>query len=218
MERVELNSKLEHLQQENKIKSQRLILWLAIISFPIVIILLIYRRKQRIINARNKQLIAEKTLENTKFKVEQLNSEIKSKERDLSDFALNLSQNKEWIELLANKIDSLKKANSSEIDQLIEDLETEIQNKIAFENSTNDFFERVDKLSDSFYKKLNQLFPNLSKNEIRLCSLIRLRIESRSIATLQNISLTSLNTSRYRLRKKLQLSEDIDLDDFIQNI
>ena len=218
MERVELNSKLEHLQQENKIKSQRLILWLAIISFPIVIILLIYRRKQRIINARNKQLIAEKTLENAKFKVEQLNSEIKSKERDLSDFALNLSQNKEWIELLANKIDSLKKANPSEIDQLVEDLETEIQNKIAFEYSTNDFFERVDKLSDSFYKKLNQQFPNLSKNEIRLCSLIRLRIESRSIATLQNISLTSLNTSRYRLRKKLQLSEDIDLDDFIQNI
>ena len=43
-------------------------------------------------------------------------------------------------------------------------------------------------------------------------------MDSRSIATLQNITLASLNTSRYRLRKKLNLSEDVDLDDFIQNL
>jgi hypothetical protein len=221
MDRVELNSKLERLQQENKIKSQRLKLWLAILTFSTVVILLaslFLRRRQHIINAKNKQLIAEKTLENTALKVEQLRSEIKSKERDLSDFALNLSQNKEWTELLAHKIEALKSANLAEKDQLLEDMEMEIQNKIAFDKNTSDFFERVDKLNDSFYTKLIELFPNLSKNEIRLCSLIRLRIDSRSVATLQNITITSLNTSRYRLRKKLQLSEDVDLDAFIQNI
>jgi hypothetical protein len=221
MDRVQLNSKLERLQQENKIKSQRLKLWLAILTFSTVVILLaslFLRRRQHIINAKNKQLIAEKTLENTALKVEQLRSEIKSKERDLSDFALNLSQNKEWTELLAHKIEALKSANLAEKDQLLEDLEMEIQNKIAFDKNTSDFFERVDTLNDSFYTKLIELFPNLSKNEIRLCSLIRLRIDSRSIATLQNITITSLNTSRYRLRKKLQLSEDVDLDAFIQNI
>jgi hypothetical protein len=212
---------LERLQQENKIKSQRLKLWLAILTFSTVVILLaslFLRRRQHIINAKNKQLIAEKTLENTALKVEQLRSEIKSKERDLSDFALNLSQNKEWTELLAHKIEALKSANLAEKDQLLEDMEMEIQNKIAFDKNTSDFFERVDTLNDSFYTKLIELFPNLSKNEIRLCSLIRLRIDSRSIATLQNITITSLNTSRYRLRKKLQLSEDVDLDTFIQNI
>lgn len=221
VDRVAFNYKLERLQQDDKIKSQRLHLWMAILIFSIVVILLVslyLRRRQHLINAKDKQLIAEKTLENTTLKIKQLSSEIKSKERDLSDFALNLSQNKEWIQLLANKIEALKAANPSKKNQLLDDLETEIQNKIVFDNNTNDFFERVDKLSDSFYTKLNELFPNLSKNETRLCSLIRLRIESRSIATLQNITLNSLNTSRYRLRKKLQIQEDVDLDTFIQNI
>ncbi|MDX1471850.1 MAG: hypothetical protein R3213_10165, partial [Flavobacteriaceae bacterium] len=77
---------------------------------------------------------------------------------------------------------------------------------------------RLDELSHSFYKRLKQRFPKLSKTEERLCSLIRLRIDSKEIATLQNITLSSLNTSRYRLRKKLNLNGDQDLDDFIRSL
>ena len=55
------------------------------------------------------------------------------------------------------------------------------------------------------------------KNQLRLCSLIRLKMTSRNIAILQNITHASLNTSRYRLRKKLKLTEDDDLDNFVQN-
>ena len=89
---------------------------------------------------------------------------------------------------------------------------------MSFDSDTKDFFERVDKLSDAFYSQLSTNYPNLSKNEIRLCSFIRLKMDSRSIANLQNITIASLNTSRYRVRKKLNLSEDTDLDSFIQNI
>ena len=80
------------------------------------------------------------------------------------------------------------------------------------------FFERLDKLSDAFYSQLMINYPNLSKNEIQLCSLIRLKMDSRSNATLQNITNAYLNTSRYRLRKKLELADDVNLDDFIQGL
>jgi hypothetical protein len=76
----------------------------------------------------------------------------------------------------------------------------------------------MDEVSDSFYKKLKFDFPKLSKTDIRLCSLIRLKIDSHEIATLQNITQSSLNTSRYRLRKKLRLTETEKLDDFIQSL
>ncbi|RSK39689.1 tetratricopeptide repeat protein [Mangrovimonas spongiae] len=221
IDRVSLSFKIDQIQKENKIKRQRLKLWVFALIFSIIIILLaslFIRRRQHIINAKNKQLLAEKTLENTTLKVKQLNSEIKSRERDLSDFAINLSQNQEWIELLGHKIEALKEAGKKEKKQLLEELEQDIHNKVSFDTNTKDFFERLDKLSDLFYSKLGEKFPNLSKNDIRLCSLIRLKIDSRSIATLQNITLASLNTSRYRLRKKLKLSEDDDLDTFIQNL
>jgi hypothetical protein len=221
IDKIELNFKIDRIQKENMIKNQRAKLWfIGLLSsiFIILLMTLIISRRQHLINARNKQLLAEQKLENSALKVEQLNSEIKSKERDLSDFAIKLTQDQDWAKELAEQLEAIKQTSSEERESLIKTLDHAIANKINVDSDTQDFFERLDKLSHTFYSKLTHSYPNLSKNEIRLCSLIRLKIESRSIATLQNITLASLNTSRYRLRKKLNLSEDVDLDFFIQNI
>ena len=62
----------------------------------------------------------------------------------------------------------------------MDDFETEVHKKTIFDTNTKVFFERLDKLSNSFYSHLNSDFPDLSKTEKRLCSLIRLKIESRN--------------------------------------
>src|SRR5690606_26949874 len=116
-------------------------------------------------------------------------SEIASKQRDLSDFALNLTQNQQWAEMLAAKMKRLKSGDTKDTATILEQLTQEIQNKVQFDNDSLVFYERLDKLNDAFYSHLTNLFPNLSKNEIRLCSLIRLKMESNQIATLQNITM-----------------------------
>jgi hypothetical protein len=211
--------KIEKAQKENQISNQRLKLWVISITALFLVLLLtsLYlRRRQHSVIARNKQVLAEQDLKLTALKNEHLNSELKSKQRDLSDFAINLTQNQEWAKALANKLKQLKTATGRERKTLLENLEQDIHSKIQFDNNTKDFYERLDRLSDSFYKVLHSKYPNLSKTEIRLCSLIRLKIESHAIANLQNITLSSLNTSRYRLRKKLNLTEEDNLDEFIQ--
>lgn len=221
LDRIKLKYEIDQIQKEAKIKRQESKLWISsLISSIFIIILLsiILRRRQHFINAKNKQLLIEQKLENSDLKVRQLNSEIKSKERDLSDFAINLIQNQEWASGLADKMNSYKVAEQTDKKQLLKELELDIQNKITFDEDTKVFFERLDKLSDAFYSHLITNYPNLSKNEIQLCSLIRLKMDSRSIATLQNITNASLNTSRYRLRKKLELSDDVNLDDFIHSL
>ncbi len=221
IDRIALNFKIDQLEKENKIKSQRgKLRFVGLISsiFILLLLLLFLSRRQHLVNAKNKQLLAEQRLENSALKVKQLHSEIKSKERDLSDFAINLTQNQEWTKHLAELLAAITSAQPEEREVLLESLHQDINNKISFDSDTNEFFERLDKLSDAFYSKLTTMYPNLSKNDIRLASLIRLKIESRSIATLQNITMASLNTSRYRLRKKLDLSEDVDLDTFIQKL
>ncbi len=221
VDRIAINFKIDRIQKENMIKSQRTKLWFSGILSSVFIILLIVlylNRRQHLVNAKNKQLLAEQKFENTTLKVEQLNTEIKCKERDLSDFAIRLTQDQDWAKALADQLSVIKQADAKEREALIEELDHKISNKISVDTNTREFFERLDKLSNTFYSKLTQNYPDLSKNEIRLCSLIRLKIESRSIATLQNITLASLNTSRYRLRKKLNLSESTDLDLFIQNL
>ena len=221
LDRVALNFKIDRMVKENQISSQRLKLWIiSILSMSIIgfLFALYLRRKGLILFAKNKQLIAEQNLKLTDLENKQLQSEIASKKRDLSDFAISLTQNQEWARELADKINHIKLANSKEQATLINELEQDIHNKITVDAQTHEFYERLDKLSDSFYSELARKFVKLSKNEIRLCSLIRLKMDSRSIATLQNITLASLNTSRYRLRKKLGLHEEVDLDDFIQNL
>ncbi|WP_040281646.1 transcriptional regulator [Psychroserpens damuponensis] len=221
MDRIALNFKLDSIQKENKIKSQKTKLWIIGLLSSIFIILLmglILSRRQHLINANNKQLLAEQKLKMTSLEVAQLNSDIKSKERDLSDFAIKLTQDQDWAKDIANQIETIKQTASNKRDELIAELDQTITNKLNVDSDTKDFFEHLDHLNNAFYSKLTDAYPNLSKNEIRLCSLIRLKIESRNIATLQNITVASLNTSRYRLRKKLNLTENTDLDLFIQNI
>ena len=221
LDRVALNFEIERIQKENKIKSQRSRLWISgLVSsiFIIILLFLFFSRKQHLENTRKEKLLVEQKLENEALKVNQLHSEIISKKRDLSDFAINLTQNQEWAKKVFERLKLIKNSNLKERTKLLDELSEHIENKVTIDNNTKDFFERLEKLSDSFFSKLSEDHPNLSKTEIRLCSLIRLKMDSRSIATLQNITLASLNTSRYRLRKKLELSEDDDLDLFIQNI
>lgn len=221
VDRVALKFELDRLEKENKIKSQRATLWfISLISLVCIVLLLLLflGRRQHLINARNMELLAEQQLENAQLKMDQLNSEIQSKQRDLSDFALNLTQNQQWAEMLAAKIKLLKSGDPKDTATILEELEQTIQNKVQFDNDSLVFYERLDKLNDAFYSHLTSMFPNLSKNEIRLCSMIRLKMESNHIATLQNITLASLNTSRYRMRKKMQLDDDVHLDEFIQQL
>ncbi|MEM5564691.1 tetratricopeptide repeat protein [Psychroserpens sp. AS72] len=219
LDQVKQNFVVENNLKENKIKSQRSKLWITSLISSIFIILLlsvILRRRQYLIIAKNKQQLAEQSLEFTALKNEKLNAEIESKKRDLSDFAINLSQNQEWAKALADKLEQLKTTKGRERKKLLDDFEQDIQNKIKFDQDTENFYDRLDKLGDLFYSALHTNYPNLTKTEIRLCSLIRLKIDSHAIANLQNITLASLNTSRYRLRKKLNLAEGDNLDEFIQ--
>ncbi|GLR20178.1 helix-turn-helix transcriptional regulator [Portibacter lacus] len=211
----------EKKQKEVELLNQRLITWLiSILSiiFLVVMSVLYYLRKQHIENARNKQLIAQQNLELTSIRNQQLKLEIESKQRDLSDFAINLTQNQEWAKVLASKLEYLKTTRGRERKKLMDDFENEVLKKTIFDTNTKEFYEKIDKLSDAFYSRLHSKFPDLSKTEKRLCSLIRLNIDSRNIAIVQNITLSSLNKSRYRLRKKMNLAKDEELDDFIQRL
>lgn len=221
IDRVKLNYTIDQMQKDSKIKSQRSKLWISSLLSSIVVILLLalfLRRQQMIENAKNKQLLLEQTLEVKELKNKQLNDEVAAKKRDLSDFAINLNQNQEWARLLAEKFEHLKLTTGRARSKHMEAFEQELKNKINFDKGTQEFYERLDKLSAAFYKHLKAAYPKLTKTDIRLCSLIRLNIDSHDIATLQNISLASLNTSRYRLRTKFNLSPDENLDQFIQSL
>lgn len=69
-----------------------------------------------------------------------------------------------------------------------------------------------------FIRRLEEKFPRLSRNDIRLICLIRLGLSSGEISKLLNITMDSLHKSRYRLRKKLGLTAGQSLESFIDTL
>ncbi len=151
-----------------------------------------------------------------KFKNKVLKNEISYKQKDISDFALNISRNQKWREELLNYIKKIKKSGTVSKDVNFKALEKAVLNRDIIDKNTIDFKNKVDTLNNAFYEKLHTEFPDLTKTEIKLCSLIRLNIDNNEIAVLQNIAIESVYRSRSRLRKKLNLSSDEDLNSFLK--
>jgi DNA-binding CsgD family transcriptional regulator len=113
-------------------------------------------------------------------------------------------------------MEEIKEAKGRKKGAALVNLEKEIKDKNNAMENSYDFQKRIDILSNEFYNSLLKQFPSLSKNEIKLCSLIRLDLDNYDIATLQNVDVSSVYKSRYRLRKKLDITSDTDLNSFLK--
>ena len=69
-----------------------------------------------------------------------------------------------------------------------------------------------------FFVKLKARCSELTENDLRLCAYISIGMRAKQIAEMLSISPDSVNSNRYRLRKKLGLEHGDSLDDFIRNI
>ncbi|WP_068599285.1 helix-turn-helix transcriptional regulator [Vaginella massiliensis] len=66
-----------------------------------------------------------------------------------------------------------------------------------------------------FYKRLLEKYPNLTKNELRLCAFLRLNFSSKEISAITQQSPHSIVVARSRLRKKIGLDESQSLTNFL---
>jgi len=60
--------------------------------------------------------------------------------------------------------------------------------------------------------------PNLTQAEIRLICLTKLKINTKNMAAIIGVSNTTIEQTRYRLRKKLNLTKEDNLSDIIESV
>lgn len=71
-------------------------------------------------------------------------------------------------------------------------------------------------LQESFQQRLIGKFENLTANEVRLSSYLRLNMSSKEISDITKQSIRALEAARSRLRKKLKLNSSVNLVSFLQ--
>jgi tetratricopeptide (TPR) repeat protein len=96
---------------------------------------------------------------------------------------------------------------------------------IQFINSNTDtdqdwhkFRLTFEEVHPGFFDRLQLNHPQLTDHDIRLSSYLRINLSSREIAGLMNVSLDATNKGRQRLRKKLELEPEADLNEFLRSL
>jgi DNA-binding CsgD family transcriptional regulator len=67
-----------------------------------------------------------------------------------------------------------------------------------------------------FYIRLHERLPLLTPSEIRLITLLKLQLSTKAMAAILGVSPQSIIKTRYRLKKKLNLSKDEKLESALQ--
>ncbi|MGE6355625.1 triple tyrosine motif-containing protein [Flavobacterium sp. NPDC079362] len=174
-----------------------------------------YQKQEKKLIEENNLLLEIKELENEqqlmKLRNEQLSQDVDNKNRELAVSTMSLNSKNE---LLAFIKEDLKKTNQNDSNNIKSVIST-INKNITEEDSWNVFKEAFDNADKDFLKRIKQLHPVLTPNDLRLCAYLRLNLSSKEIAPLFNISVRSVEIKRYRLRKKMDLQHEIGLVEYI---
>jgi hypothetical protein len=77
-------------------------------------------------------------------------------------------------------------------------------------------FTAIDVEYNNFSKRLSEKFPQLNETDIFICCLLLAGFETGMIASILNIKLESMNIRRSRLRKRMQLDNQVNLLDYLR--
>ncbi len=178
-----------------------------------------YKQQREKLIEENNLLLEIKELENEQDRMKMRNLElirdVDVKSRELAVSNMNLVQKNELLAVI--KEDLKKSADNSE-NRSIKSVITTISKNIGNEDNWNTFREAFDNADKDFIKKIKEAHAQLTPNDLRLCAYLRLNLSSKEIAPLLNISVRSVEIKRYRLRKKMELSHEQGLVEYILSI
>ena len=146
------------------------------------------------------------------FKNEQLEQDIKSKNRELAISTMSLIKKNEFLNSIK---DELKKADP---ENKLKSIVRLINNNINNNDDWKFFQEAFNNADKDFLQKVKEKHKSLTPNDLRLCAYLRLNLSSKEIAPLLNISSRSVEVKRYRLRKKMDLPHETSLTNYILEI
>ncbi|SMO40666.1 Y_Y_Y domain-containing protein [Saccharicrinis carchari] len=182
-----------------------IMLYLAVLFFLLTLMHRAYKKHYKKQSER-KQLESEQLIVN--LKNEKLSQDIESKNKQLAISTMSIIKKNEVLNSIKKE---LKKTNHRDNKSTLKLIDSNL-------NDDDDwsFFEQAfNNANQDFLNKMKLAHPDLNSNDLRFCAYMRLNLSSKEMAPLLNISVKSVETKRYRLRKKLDLQHDMGLIDYI---
>jgi DNA-binding CsgD family transcriptional regulator len=191
-----MNLQRERQEQEQ----QRNIIIAGILLLSAIALFTINRKRQQ---WKHKQQIAIKDKEHAE-------KEMASAKAQLKLFRQNIIEKTNIIEKLEDQLN--QKEMSVEDQQLISEL---TQQTILTEEDWDKFKSLFVQIFPLFFQNLKNNAADITVAEQRMAALTRLQLTTRQMASILGISIGSVNKTRQRLRKRIGLSNDDNLEEYI---
>jgi len=204
-EKSELKLKNEAQQATN-----RLYITLLLLVSAGIIALLIFVNNRRKLNKERfkkeqleKELLDEK-LKHTTYQAKQL----------VADNKMRLQFKQEFLSKLKKVKQHADAVDVSDFQSLISDLNAQISTESKFDS----IGDNIEQLDEVFNQKLRELYPDLTKSEREICALMRMNLSLKEIMVIRNVTMGSVKASRHRIRKKMGLTREQELEQAIMEL
>ncbi len=217
-------------EKEVVIGDQRKILFISFLAivllFGLIFLLVFFFKRNRkknqqivelnnelndlIVNLKDNNLI----LEERQREIESL---LKLNEQSLFSRILKISTYNDTIGKISDDIDSYMDSSPSASGYLMT-VRKKLKALISEDELWEDFKIQFEKIRPEFFNRLKEVAPNLSVNDLKHCTYIVSNLKSKEVAQLINVSPRSVETTRYRIKKKLGLEKEESLYDLLAEL
>jgi len=109
------------------------------------------------------------------------------------------------------------RAGMADVDSALEPLKGLVDDTQGFGDEWENMLRHFNEIHPGFFIRLQERGPELTPHDLKHCAYIRMNLSTKEIGRMLNISERSVQTARYRIKKKLNLVQDTDLISFLQN-
>jgi tetratricopeptide (TPR) repeat protein len=193
------------------VQQARTLLWVYIGAGVVVVVLVLLLLRSSVLKNRLQQeelksVEAERSLIEQQHLHEQelINAQkeiIGEKQRELTSTALRMANYQDSVR------DLIERCDNNDITK-VADARRELQNLVRQQDYWKQFETRFNSLHPEFGTSLAKRFDKLTKNDIEFCSLLKLNLSNKEIASLLQISHESVITKKYRIKKKMGITDD----------
>lgn len=155
-----------------------------------------------------------------KLQNEKLEAEVNYRNQELASTTLHLINKNQ---LLTEVKENLKETqhvvdDSTQVTGNIQRIISKIDRNIQRDSNWEMFQIHFDRVHVNFINRLREKHPNLSQQNIKIAAYARMNLSTKKMAELLNISVVSVEKARYRLRKKMNIARNENLNEYISKI
>ena len=178
-----------------------------------LLIWMLYRRyeQNKKLTEKEKQIVIDKQ--------KAISEQLDLKKKELVNKTMCLVQKNDLISNINHEIHYLYDIlDAKKEDHLFNSLYSLTDSALHSEEDWISFEEQFSTIFPLFFAKLSKEYPTLKAKDIKFCAYLKLDMSTNDIAKLMGISIRSVESRRYRLRKEMKLAKGINLSHLIKEM